>query len=486
MKQPLLLLSLSLCASGCLVGPNYRPPVELMPTVYSENREGETEVIADEDLAHWWSSFDDPFLNELLAESLRGNFDLMIALERVCQARAVYWVQVTNFLPEIESDAQATHSRTSQTLANTSSFHIPPIQNFFQAGLDAIWQIDLFGGLRRAARAAHRTWEATAEDARAVRIVLLSEVAVTYTNICSLQQEVAIAAQTVRLDEDLLSLSITRFEAGLTNEQEVEGALATLDVDKAALLLLQTSLKQAIYSLAVLLGRPPETFLEQFIVDRPIPNALGKIPVGLPSDLLRRRPDIRSAERQIAAATEQIGVAVASLFPQISLTGSSSSFSANPLQGANFGYASNTLSKLFTAPSNIWGFGALVTLPIFDFGKRLATIEQQVSLEHQALLTYEKTVIAALQEVESDLVAYFNEQERLQNLSHEVEANRRTFDLVSDLYQAGLADFTQVLQAEEIWLTSFGNLTVSQQALTNNLIAVYKALGGGWECCYTP
>lgn len=475
-------LNLLLFLSGCMVGPNYRQPEPVMPTVFYENRQEETNDI-EEDLSCWWNSFNDPFLNELLAETLQGNFDLKIVLEKIYQARATFWTQVAALLPEIDSDAQAIRSRTSQTLTTSRFLRFPAIQNFYQIGLDAIWEIDLFGGLRRAERAAYCTWQSIAEEARNVRIVVLSEVATIYTNICALQQNVDIAQQTIALDQDLLSLATTRFQAGVTNQQEVEGALAILEADRAALLSIETSLKQAVYSLAVLLGRTPESLVEQFAIPRAIPNALGKIPIGLPSDLLRRRPDIRSAERQIASATEQIGVAVADLFPKISLTGSSSSFSSNPLQGSNFGYASNSFNKLFTAPSRIWGLGALISLPIFDFGKRLAVIDEQISLEYQALFNYEKTVIAALQEVESDLVAYFNEEQRLMDLNREETAYRKSLDLTVNLYQAGLASYTQVLQAKETWLTSLISISNSQQALTVNLIALYKALGGGWGCC---
>jgi len=479
------LLSLLFLLSGCLVGPNYKPPVELLPDTFSENRSMD-QCCIDENLAHWWTVFNDPLLNDLLAESLLRNFDLRIAIEKICQARANYRVQVAQIFPELDADVQVTRSRTSQTLTSTSAFDFPPIQSFYQAGIDAIWQIDIFGGLRRAARSAYNSWEASIEDARTVRVLILSEIAMTYTNIRALQQLQEIATQKVKLDEATLKLGNDLFEAGLTNEQEIETDIATLEDDRAALLVFDIQLKQAIYSLAVLVGRPPETFLEQFSSLEPIPNGCGKVPVGLPSDLLRRRPDIRSAERNLAAATEQIGVAVANLFPQLSLTGSSASFSANPLQGANIGFASNFFTKWFTAPSRIWGIGLLSSWPFFDFGKRRALVDEQVSIEHQSLLNYEKTVISALQEVESDLVAYFNEEIRLQSLNLAVEANRRSLDLISDLYQAGLNNLSQVLAAEEIWLNSLIDFTSSQQALTINLIALYKALGGGWECSYMP
>ena len=183
---------------------------------------------------------------------------------------------------------------------------------------------------------------------------------------------------------------------------------------------------------------------------------------------------------ELAASAEEVWVAVANMLPQLNLTGSSSTYAANPLQGANYGWSSDTFSKLFSGPSLIWGIGGLITWPVFDFGKRQAAVDVQVSLKYQAYAAYQKTVIAALQEVEQALTAYFNEEKRLKALTLEVEANKRIFDLTSDLFESGLDNYTQVLQVKEAWLASLNTLTESQQALTTNLIAVYKALGGDW------
>jgi multidrug efflux system outer membrane protein len=489
-KNRLIALCSGLFLSGCMVGPDYHPPVVAMPDAFSENIVADKTECVDEDLAHWWTFFHDPFLDSLLAESFEGSFDWKIALEQICQARASYKVQTTAYLPEISSDVQITRSRTSQSLTSTRNadtfFNIPPIQTFYQAGLDVIWQIDLFGGLRRASLAAYDQWEATIENARGVRIVVLSEVALTYTNICALQQAREIAAQAICLGESLLELNTSLEVAGLSNEQNVAAIFSQLETQRADLLVLEINLRQAIYSLAVLIGRPPESLLIQFQEVRPIPRASGRVPIGLPSELLRRRPDIRQAERLIAAATEEIGVAVANLFPTVALTGSSASFSANPLQGANAGFASNSFSKWFTSPSQIWGLGFIASMPIFDFGKRLAMIDQEASLQHQALLNYEKTVIIALQEVESALVAYFNEEHRFLALTADAEARRRILDLNADLYQAGLTNLNTVLAAQQDWLNAATNQLASQQALANDLILLYKALGGGWECSYMP
>lgn len=483
MNTILVFLALILL-SGCKVGPDYHPPMTPMPSVYSEGQDTQASPVEDEDLVQWWTIFNDPYLDYLLEETVWGNFDYRIALEQICQARAQYWIQFAQILPEFDWDIQASRFRTSQSFASAAQraavAPISPIQNFFQTGFDAIWQIDLFGKLRRSADAAYDIWEATAEEARAVKIVALSEVAKTYTAICAFQTKVDIGAQIVQLDEQLLELSNVRLQAGLTNAQEVQAATAALEADKANLLIFQTGLKLNVYSLATLLGRQPESLIEDFQQNRPIPYAMEKIPAGLPSDLLRRRPDIRSAERNLAAATEEIGVAIADLFPQLSLTGSSSSFAANPLQGANLGFSSDTASKLFSSGSRIWGIGGLVTFPVFDFGKRLAAVDVQKSLQQQAYLAYQKAVIGALEEVEQALATYFNDEKRVADLTRVAAANQRILELVSDEFNAGLTDLSAVIQAKETWLISINTLAESQQALTTDLIAVYKALGGDW------
>lgn len=487
MKQSLILfLSLSLMTLGCKVGPNYSPPNTPMPADFIEEQSLSTAPIADEDFVHWWeATFHDPFLDQLLEETLQHNFDLRIAMERVFQARANYWVQFTSILPEFDSDFQATRFRTSQSFASlanagTSSAAISPFQDFFQMGFDAIWEIDLFGKLRRAAQSAYYTWEATVEDARGVKITVLSEAANLYVAICYFQTKVDLASQLVEFDEGLADMSKERFQSGLANEEELVEALSTLEADLATLNALQTALKQNIYSLAVLLGRPPETLVEDFTINRPIPIASGKIPTSLPSDLLRRRPDIASAERSLAAQTEEIGVAVADLFPSVSLIGSSSSFAANPLQGANIGFSSDRFSKLLTPPSLIWGIGTLVTWPVFDFGKRRSAVDVQKFLTNQNYLAYERTVITALQEVEVSLVTYSNEEERLDHFTKQSELDKRNLELISDQFQAGLASYTDVIQAKEKWLVSANSLTDSQRALSSDLIVIYKALGGDW------
>lgn len=472
--------------SGCLVGPNYKRPDIALPDAFSEAREQEVVAIEDDQFFEWWRRLNDPLLDELIEESAKQNFDLRIALERIVAARSNFLIQGAALLPQINLDSIAARSRNSRSVRETAALlgFEPTFQDFYLAGFDAIWQIDVFGGLERAKRASFNQWQATAEEAAAVQLTVLSEVAMTYVLIRSLQQTVRITTETIENDQMELMLIQERFTAGLARENEVLALQATLDADVALLKSQEIALKQGIYSLGVLLGTPPEWVVEKFSEIGSIPFASGLVPAELPSDLLRRRPDIISQERILAAATEQIGVAVAELFPTFSLT-SANLFGARS-QSSNFGFASNDLGKLFRHVSTTWSIGLQLFMPLVDFGRRIEAIHVQTSLQKQALLSYEKTVITALQEVEDALVAYFKEEERQDFLRSEVEANRCSWVLVESLFCSGLDDYTKVVEAKKIWLASEQMLINSEGALVSNLIALYKALGGEWACFYLP
>jgi multidrug efflux system outer membrane protein len=313
-----------------------------------------------------------------------------------------------------------------------------------------------------------------------VKITMLSEIATTYVAIRALQQKKAVIEQSIEVQEYLVKASQSRFDAGLASTLELNTFKAALQTDQATLAFIEEGIKTTIYSLAVLIGQQPESFACAFDEPYPIPKSFGKVPAGLPADLLRRRPDIRSAERYLAAATANVGVAVAQLFPVISLTGSSSSFAANPLQGANIGWTSDQLRNLFKSSSRIWGIGAAVSFPLFDFGKREAGIIVQESLAQQAYLTYQKTVITALQEVEQQLAAYFHEERRLKHLEDASAINTTNVNQATDLFSAGLANYDEVVIATQAWLTSWNSKIDAEQALITSLIALYKAMGGEW------
>jgi outer membrane protein, multidrug efflux system len=486
-------LVLLILLTGCMVGPNYKKPETAMPGKFTEAKEGIGDDSSDTDLCQWWKQFNDPYLDGLIAEAVQGNYDLRIAVEKIAEARANYRIQASYLWPEIDLTAVAVRSRNSQNFFSSSNTAagtsmpgsiLPTFQNFFQVGFDAIWEFDLFGKFRRSKRAAYDSWEASKEYVKSVLISIVSEVARSYVSICALQSSIEIAVRKIGADEQELVLTGELFDAGLSNEIRVEGMIATLDTDRAALTVLQTSLKQAIYGLAVLLGRQPEALIGEFAEARPIPATWEKVPVGLPSDLLRRRPDIRQAERQLAAATEQIGVAVADLFPHVTLTGIT--FAGGTLAGSGYGYESGSLSKWFKPSSRNWSIGPAVRWDMIDFGKTYGNIGVQKSVQKQSLLSYGQTVLNALQDVEGALIAYFEEEKREKFFSDQVEALGRSLQLTQDLYQAGLAEEQQVLDARKVLLDAENSLVGSQMSLGSDLIALYKALGGDWECSYTP
>jgi len=481
MKKLLFLIFLT----GCKVGPPYEVPVVPIPSAFVEEKENV--IVTDEELCHWWEdTFKDPLLNQLLEETLESNFDLGIAMHRVYQAKANYWTQFTAILPELDGDFQATRFRTSQSFAErrvetpVPTPTLSPYRNFYQIGLDAIWELDLFGKLRGSAESAFYAFQATCHDMRGVKLSVLSETASTYVRINYYQTKIALSEEIIAFDEELVNLFDVRLNAGLASEEELNLALSTLITDRAAENLYIAGLKANIYALAVLLGRLPESLVELFSTPRKIPESLGKIPTSLTSDLLRRRPDIASAERNLAAQTELIGVALAELFPKISLIGSSSSFAANPLQGANIGFSSDRFRELFKRRSRIWGIGTLITWPVFDFGKRLSVADAEFFLTNQAYLTYRKTVVTAFQEVETALSNYFLEEERLEYYSEQNVIDKRNVDLIFSKYMAGLADYIELFQAKERWLVSSNAVADSQEQLALYLIALYKALGGDW------
>jgi NodT family efflux transporter outer membrane factor (OMF) lipoprotein len=477
-----------------MVGPNYKKPEIAMPAKFIEEKKEEA-ASSDCDLCQWWKQFNDPQLDALLAEALVANYDFRIALEKIHQARAQYRIERSYLWPEIDLNAVGTRSLisqnylfgsragTSSTTSGSTSGSLPFL-NLFQVGFDAIWELDFWGKFRRAKNAAHDQWEATIEEANAVLITVISEVAIDYVTIRALQQKIDLTRKKIEADIGELDLADVRFEAGLGDEIQVDTLLATLEADSATLPVLETSLKQTIYALAFLLGRQPESLATEFNEIKPIPSGLAKVPVGLPSDLLRRRPDVRQAERQLAAATEQIGVAFADYFPHISLTGTT--FAGGSEGGASYGFQSERLNNLFTAKSHYWSVGPSIIWNLIDFGRIRANVAVQNSIQKQALLSYEQIVVSSLKDVESALVAYFEEQKRNALIHDQVIADLRALELTEDLYQAGLANESQVLEARKTVFDAESALVDSDQAVTSDLISLYKALGGNWECSYSP
>jgi NodT family efflux transporter outer membrane factor (OMF) lipoprotein len=340
--------------------------------------------------------------------------------------------------------------------------------DLYQVGFDASWEIDVFGGIRRDIEAAEADINAQIEDRRNTLVTLLAEVARNYTELRSAQQQITISEANLKAQQETLDITKIRFDAGLVSDLDVQRAQAQVDTTASQIPTLRTLAQQSIHLLGVLLGEEPGALTAELSNQTPIPQTPPEIPVGLPSDLLRRRPDIRRAERQLAAQTARIGVATSDLFPKFSLTGF-------------LGLTSSKFSRLSNSGSTTWSILPGVSWPVFDFGRIRSNIAVENAREEQAAIFYEQTVLTSLREVADSMIAFSQEQTRHQNLEGAVEANRRAVKLANDLYKQGLTDFLSVLQAQRDLFVSEAALVQSDSLVTSNLVGLYKALGGGWE-----
>ncbi|MCB1072802.1 MAG: efflux transporter outer membrane subunit [Chlamydiia bacterium] len=450
--------------TGCAVGPNYQTPEVALPSSYHEPHDKEEIDLSE--LKEWWTTFNDPLLNVLIHEAISQNLDLKIAVEKIHQVRAEYQIEAAELYPKIDLTAEQRRTRISQNLFD-SSFLGPPLQTLYKVGFDASWEIDIFGKRRRAKEGAYYSYEAEVNSARDVYITLLSEIAATYIQIRGLQQKIALSKRDIYIQKELLELAEVRFVAGLDSELSPQEVAVNLEESQALLPTLETSYRESLHRLAVLLGKTPESLHEDFEEQGTIPVSDTPIPIGLPSDLLRRRPDIRKAERILAAATANVGEAIADLFPRFSLIGS-------------FGFESNQTNNWFKAKSRSWSLGPNIDWPIIYFGRIRANIRAQNAKQEQALLNYEQTILTSLEDVENRLVAYYKEEERVHRYEKQVEAARRSYVLTRDQYLSGLVDFSSLLDADSTLVFAENNLVESQQSLSTNRVALYKSLGGDW------
>jgi multidrug efflux system outer membrane protein len=450
---------------GCSVGPNYHRPAAAPPAQWAEVGPGGTTNIPAQ-LTNWWSTFNDPVLDSLIERAVNSNYDLQTAEARLRAARALRGEAIADLLPTIDANGSYTVSRRS---ANALSFSVNSLDNnTYQLGFDANWEIDIFGGKRRALEAANATIQAVAEDCRSVLVSLLAEVARNYVELRGIQSQLAIARQNIEAQQEAVHLTQLRFEKGLASELDTAQAKTLLANTRAQVPTLVTALKQTSHQLSVLIGQPPAALDSLLTTAVPIPPTPPEVPVGLPSDLLLRRPDVRGSERRLAAATANIGVAKAELFPKFFLTGAA-------------GYQSLSLGNLISPGSEFWTAGPSVTWRILEYPRLSAQIKSQTAQTEMALAVFNQTVLIALQEVEDSLVAYAQEKQRYLALDEAVTSSRRSLDLAARLYQEGLGDFLNVLLAQRSLYQAQDALVQSQRTVTQDLVALYKALGGGWD-----
>jgi NodT family efflux transporter outer membrane factor (OMF) lipoprotein len=475
------LVALVVAAAGCAVGPNYRSPKSDEPSHFAAAVVAQTAVsnvqptTANLDLAVWWKALDDPELDSLVERAIKSNMDLEIALTRLQQARTYESVVVGHALPTAEASAGAgrgtgsdlTRGRAAQPLRsadNTSGLqHINTL-----VGFDATWELDIFGKYRREIEAAHDDTQAAVAARNVVLTTIVADVVRAYVDLRGFQVRAGILRQASDVLRESLRIVDICYQRGITNELDVALATRELNTFQAQLAPLEAQVRAAQYTLAVLSGEYPENVVQELEKPALIPSMPGAAAPGVPLDLLKRRPDIQQAERQLAGATARIGVATASLFPQVSLVGSIGS------EAQGWG-TTPTVSK------HIWSFGPGAVWPLLDFGALDAQVDIADLEAHLRLVTYRRTILNAVQEVDTALDAYSAEQDRLKNLGEAMIAAQRAVDLSTERYDRGLTDFLNVVDAERQFYDLQEQYAAAQVAQGEQFVQLYKSLGGGWQ-----
>ncbi|TAM81891.1 MAG: efflux transporter outer membrane subunit [Acidobacteria bacterium] len=475
----LLIAALSILLLGCAVGPNYKRPQVPVPQQWTVAPARGTSTI-EPGTDDWWASFNDPELNSLVERAVNRNLDLRLALERVQEARAASGIARSGYFPEVDAGVSATRLRggfnqgvvravpPSNNTGKASSLISPFETNVFQGNLSASWELDVFGGTRRRVQASKADIEAQEENRRDVLVMLLGDVGQAYAQLRGYQQRLGIANKNIKTQQETLDLTTARAKAGLATELDVSRAAAQLAATQSVVPTLLAGIDISIHRLGVLLGEEPGALRTELEKTRPIPSAGPDVQVGLPSDLLQRRPDIRRAEAQLAAATARIGEAKAERFPHFFLTGTA-------------GRQATQLHDLTLGLGNFYSVGPGISLPLFTGGRIRSNIKVQSSRERQALISYQSTILNALEEVENALVNYSQEQERRDHLGQAVKQSQLSVHLADEQYRAGLTDFLSVLEAQRDLYTNEDQLVQSQTGVTADLVALYRALGGGWS-----
>jgi outer membrane protein, multidrug efflux system len=453
-------LALLLALAGCALGPDYRTPPDKAGAAFENATAGSQEPPRE-----FWQRFDDPILNGLVDDALKANHDIRIAVANLREARAIQRGVDAEAYPSIGSkfsgqrqiipQSQAPGDRSART------------NNTFDASLDASWEANLFGRFTRGSESAAATVSAAQAGAAAAQVSVTAEVARNYFQMRGLQMRLQLAQQSLQNQQSNLDLVQARLTAGRGTELDTARAQAQVEGTRAVIPQLETGIELARYRLAVLTGRLPEDLASLSSQARALPGIAPVDGVGTPASLLRRRPDIRVAERELAAATANIGVARADLFPSVSITG---------LLGLN----AASLGALGTGQAFYYNLGASIAWTVFDFGRIRARIDQREARADAALALYEKTVLTALEETEGALVSFNRNQRRAESLFKAARASERAAELARLRFEAGVTDFLVVLDAERQLLTDRDGLAQAQTDAGTSLVGVYKALGGGW------
>jgi len=475
--------------NGCVsVGPDYATPDPMLPATSFFGKPEPAAAVADLPIEQaakgqtapvgldWWISFRDPTLTSLVQRAAAANLDVQTATLRLAESRFQRGVTASAALPTLNGDATYTRELLSQNgivslgkaLAPPGTpFTVPPI-SIYQPSFDASWELDIWGHVRRQIEAADAQIEASEYQRRDTLISTLAELARDYIQLRGVQEQINIANENLTSSIDILKLTKTRAEKGLTTGLDVENAAAQVESVRAQLPALRDQETTTINALSLLLDEPPGTLRGELTRVKPVPPTPPRVPLGIPSELARRRPDIRQAEAQLHAATANIGVAVADFYPSVKLNGS-------------VGFNALDLKNLWKGSSLQYSFGPAVSLPIFEGGRLKSTLDLREVQQQEAAITYHKTVLQAWHEIVNALSSYRAEQERRVSLKAQVGHSREALSLARARYNSGVGDFITVLNDEQILLQAQQQYAQSTTNVSTDLVQLYKALGGGWE-----
>jgi len=460
MIREIFIFSMALLFAGCAVGPDYQRPDVEVPTQWRfEDKEARTLIDAG-----WWEQFHDPVLTGLMATALKENKDVLIAAARIEEYSGYYTATRGEIFPKAGAGASGTRQRSTEEGATPWPAGVANTYPSYQAYLNASWEIDLWGKLRRGTEAARASLLAKEDAHRAVLLSLTASVVGAYIDLRDYDRQLVIAEETLKTREDSLSIFKLRFDAGVISELELSQVRSEYESARAMIPQIQKSIAQQENALNLLLGRNPGPVARGLTIDH---LNLPAVPAGLPSDLLERRPDIRQAEQDMISANARIGVARAAYFPSISLTGM-------------FGTASADLARLFVGPALAWNASAAVTLPIFTAGRTRGQVEASEAVQKQALLTYQKTIQTAFREVEDSLVDQNLTRVKLDAQFNQMAALRNYRDLAVLRYENGYSSYLEVLDAERNLFNIELTYVQTRGSLFHALINLYKAMGGGW------
>ncbi len=458
--------SLAFWLTGCAVGPNFHPPKTAVNNSFTEVNQ--TNVVPGEVAVTWWKSFNDPMLDRLVDQAVKTNLDLRIATDRIREARALRSEAILTALPIVTANAGYNKSLNSKDSTAVPLTRDQRTIGLYSAGFDATWEIDVFGGATRAIQAANANLANRIESRRDVLVTLIAEVARNYIDLRGAQNRLQVAQRNADNQRESLEVTEQRVKAGRAAELDAAQARAQLNDTLAILPPIEASIKRSVHRLSVLLAQQPGVLEPELSAAAPLPQLAVPVQIGDPAGMLRRRPDIRAAEQSLAEATALVGVQTANLFPHVYFNG-------------NVGVSAKNLSSLFAPGSDNYSFGPSITWAAFDLGRVIALLNASKANADAELATYQRTVLNALEETENALVDFGREQARRDYLQTAAEAAESAVSLADQRYTGGIADFLNVLIAQRQQLAIQDELAQSQTRTATSLVAVYKALGGGWQ-----